>query len=347
MGCASCSFNKIHTENNALLSTNIFGSSTSYDWLKDLPDTAEKSDIVEIRFKDNRKGFYRNVNNLKLTYDDMVTVQEPRGYDVGIVALKGLIAEKQYIKKVPDGDVNQLTIIYRKATENDVKTWLDGKKNEKAVLIKSREIALSMNLNMKISDVEYQGDNRKITFYYIADERVDFRELIKEFIKEFHVKIEMKQIGARQEASKIGGIGSCGKELCCSTWKTRLPSVSASAIQVQQLSSGMEKYTGQCGKLKCCLMYELDTYLEAKEDFPKQLLELDTKKGIAYPHKIDILKKTVWYTFKTGAAIESVTEISLDRVKEIIDINKHGEAVDTLEKEIHQEKLVKKENNYI
>ena len=347
MGCANCSFNKIHTENTSFLSGNIFGSSSSYDWLKDLPDTAEQSDIVEIRFKDNRKGFYRNVNNLKLTYDDMVTVQEPRGYDVGIVALKGIIAKKQFLKKMPDGDVNLLTIIYRKATENDVKTWLEGKKNEKTVLIKSREIALNMELNMKISDVEYQGDNRKITFFYIADERVDFRELIKAYIKEFHVKIEMKQIGARREASKIGGIGSCGKELCCSTWKTRLPSVSASAIQTQQLSSGMEKYTGQCGKLKCCLMYELDTYLEAKEEFPKQLLELDTKKGIAYPHKIDILKKTIWYVFKTAAAGESATEISLDRVKEIIAINKHGEAVETLEKEPDHDVKVKKENHYL
>lgn len=347
MGCASCSFNKIHTENTSILSGNVFGSSSSYDWLKDLPDTAEKSDIVEVRFKDNRKGFYRNTNHLNLTYDDMVTVQEPRGYDVGIVSLKGIIAEKQFQKKMAGSDVNQLSIIYRKATENDVKTWLEGKKNEKVTLIKSREIAMSLNLNMKISDVEYQGDNRKVTFYYIADERVDFRELIKLYIKEFKVKIEMKQIGARQEASKIGGIGSCGKELCCSTWRTRLPSVSATSIQTQQLSSGMEKYTGQCGKLKCCLMYELDTYLEAKEDFPKQLLELDTKKGIAYPHKIDILKKTVWYTYKTGNAIESITEISLDRVKEIIDINKHGEVVETLEKEIVPEKHVKKEHHYL
>jgi cell fate regulator YaaT (PSP1 superfamily) len=323
MGCTNCS-NKIYSDNDEVITSSIFGSSTSYDWLNDLPDGAGTSDIVEVRFKSNRKGFFRNTNNLKLNVNDLVAVQVARGFDVGSVSLKGVLAEKQMKRKVQNPELESLGIIYRKATENDMKNWAAGKKSEKAALIKSREMAMSLNLDMKISDVEFQGDNKKATFFYIADNRVDFRELIKILAREFKVNIEMKQIGARQEAGKIGGIGSCGKELCCSTWRTKLPSVSSSSIQSQQLSHNIEKYTGQCGKLKCCLMYELDTYLEAKADFPTELLELETKKGIAFPAKIDILKKTVWYTFKTGAAIETPIEVPLDRVKEIINLNKRG-----------------------
>jgi len=178
--------------------------------------------------------------------------------------------------------------------------------------------------------VEYQGDNKKATFYFIAEARVDFRELVKELAKEFNIKIEMKQIGARQEAGKMGGVGTCGKELCCSSWRTSFPTVSASSIPAQQLNSNIEKYTGQCGKLKCCLMYELDTYLDAKSDFPKELLELETKKGIAFPYKIDILQKTVWYSYKKDEIVESPTEVKLDRIKEIINLNKRGIKVESL-----------------
>lgn len=330
MGCANCSFNKIQTGQQENLSTNFFGSSSSYDWLKDLPEIGDTSDIVEVRFKDNRKGFYRNVNRLPLKYEDMVTVQVPNGYDVGIVSLKGLIAEKQYKRKIPNPDNTPLGVIYRKSSENDIQTWLKAKALEKNALIKSRGMVISLGLEMKISDVEFQGDNKKVTFYYISDGRVDFRGLLKLLMRDFSVKIEMKQIGARQEASKIGGIGSCGKELCCSTWRNQLPSVKSSSIQTQQLSSGMEKYTGQCGKLKCCLMYELDTYLEAKADFPKELLELETKKGIAYPGKIDILKKSVWYSYAKVGQIESGVEVSLDRIKEVINQNKRGIKVEEL-----------------
>jgi cell fate regulator YaaT (PSP1 superfamily) len=330
MGCTNCSFNKIQTDHQDSLPINFFGSSSSYDWLKDLPEIGEISTMVEVRFKDNRKGFFRNTNQLHLNYDDMVTVQVPNGFDVGIVSLKGVIAEKQYKRKVPHPDANPLGIIFRKASENDIQTWLKAKAMEKNALIKSREMAVSLGLDMKISDVEFQGDNKKATFYYISDERVDFRELLKLLMKDFSVKIEMKQIGARQEASKIGGVGSCGKELCCSTWRNQLPTVKSSSIQTQQLSSGMEKYTGQCGKLKCCLMYELDTYLEAKSNFPKELLELETKKGIAFPGKIDLLKKTVWYSYNKPGQLESGIEVSLERIKEVINQNKRGIKVDEL-----------------
>jgi cell fate regulator YaaT (PSP1 superfamily) len=338
MGCASCSFKKLHSENHDLLSTNIFGSRTAFDWLKGVPESPGTSNIVEVRFKDNKKGFYRNVEGLELTYDDMVTVQEPQGYDVGIVSLKGLLAEKQYLRKVPNADAKALGVIYRKSTGNDIKTWLEGKALEKATLIKSRQFAFDMNLDMKINDVEFQGDGKKVTFYYIADKRIDFRELLKVLSKEFTIKIEMKQIGSRQEAAKIGGVGSCGKELCCSTWRTELPSVPSSTIQAQQLSPNLEKFTGQCGKLKCCLMYELDTYLEAKEEFPKELLELETKKGIAYPQKIDILKKTVWYAYNPSVAADAPVEVALDRVKEIINLNKRGTKVENLEAKTEEEK---------
>jgi cell fate regulator YaaT (PSP1 superfamily) len=305
-------------------------SNSSYDWLSDLPDMPGATDIVEVRFKNNRKGFYKNSSHLNLAYNDLVAVQVTSGYDIGIVSLKGLLAEKQYKRKTYNVDYDSLGIIYRKATENDTKNWIEGKKREKEALVKSRQIAMSLNLDMKISDVEYQGDNKKAVFYFIAEGRVDFRELVKELAKNFNIKIEMKQIGARQEAGKMGGIGTCGKELCCSSWRTSFPTVSASSIPAQQLNSNIEKYTGQCGKLKCCLMYELDTYLDAKSDFPKELLELETKKGMAFPYKIDILQKTVWYTFKKDDIMETPIQVKLDRVKEIINLNKRGVKVDEL-----------------
>lgn len=331
MACTNCNFNKIQINSTTSISADIFGGRTSYDWLGDLPDMASTTDIVEVRFKNNRKEFFRNTNNLKLNYNDVVTVQVHGGYDVGLVSLKGTLAEKQFFRKVPNTSADTLKIIFRRASENDLKTWIDGKNLEKPTLIRARELTESLHLQMKISDVEYQGDKKKATFYYISDDRVDFRELIKIYAREFNVKIEMRQIGARQEAAKIGGIGSCGKELCCSTWRTQLPSVPASALQTQQLSPNLEKYTGQCGKLKCCLMYELATYLEAQKDFPKELLELETKRGIAYPYKIDILQKTVWYSFKNESITDSPVEITLDRVKEIINLNKRGVKVDSLD----------------
>lgn len=333
MACFNCSFNKAHNQNEVdTLPTELLGGKTTFDWLKDIPDNST-SDIIEIRFKNNRKDFYRNVYNLNLNYNDIVTVQVQAGFDVGVVALKGLLAEKQFRRKAPGTDSETLKIIHRKSNENDLKYWKEGKELEPKVLVEAREIVYKMGLDMKISDVEFQGDKKKVTFFYISTIRVDFRELIKVLAARFNVKIEMRQIGARQETAKIGGIGSCGRELCCSSWRNELPSVTSSSLQAQQLSSNMEKYMGQCGKLKCCLMYELSTYLESKADFPKELLELETKRGIAYPYKIDILQKTIWYSFKQNQLTESPVEISLDRVKEIINLNKRGVKVDRLEKE--------------
>jgi len=334
MSCTNCTFNKISSDNHDITIQNFMVGNSSYDWLGDLPEEPGTSDIVEVRFKNNRKGFFRNEHKLRLSYNDVVTLQVMGGYDVGIVSLKGMLAEKQYKRKVLNPDYESLGVIYRKATENDIRNWTDGKNSEKKALITSRQFAEHLGLDMKLSDVEYQGDNKKATFYFISDDRVDFRELVKELARELNIKIEMKQIGARQEAGKIGGVGSCGKELCCSSWRTSFPTVSASSIHAQQLNSNIEKYTGQCGKLKCCLMYELDTYLDAKSDFPKELLELETKKGIAFPYKIDVLQKTVWYTFKKDAIIESPIEVKLDRVKEIINLNKRGVKVESLEETV-------------
>ncbi len=331
MSCTNCSFNKAHNGTDTI-PTELLGGKTSYDWLNDIPDNST-SDIVEIRFKNNRKEFYRNTYNLNLAYNDIVTVQVQAGYDVGIVSLKGLLAEKQLKRKAPQQSLYSIKIIYRKSNENDLKAWKEGKELESKVLVATRKIVDKIGLDMKISDVEFQGDKKKATFFYTSSIRVDFRELIKVLASDFNIKVEMRQIGARQETAKIGGIGSCGRELCCSSWRNELPSVTSSAIQAQQLSSSMEKYMGQCGKLKCCLMYELATYLESKADFPTELLELETKKGIAYPGKIDILQKTVWYSFKQNSAIESPVEISLERVKEIINLNKRGIKVNNLEEE--------------
>lgn len=329
MGCTNCNFKKISSADANATFSNIFGCSTSYDWLEDLPDAHHVSDIIEVRFKNNRKNFFRNTNQLKLMYNSLVTVQVTRGFDVGIVSLKGLLAQKQFLKKSLNTDTHSLGIIFRKATESDIKSWEQGKAREKEALVTTRKIVSGLSLDMKISDVEFQGDQKKITFYYIAASRVDFRELIKILAGEFGVNIEMRQIGARQEAAKIGGIGSCGKELCCSSWRTRLDTVSSKAIPSQQLASNIEKYTGQCGKLKCCLMYELATYLDAKADFPKELLELETPKGIAYPAQIDVLQKKIWYTFKTPVP-EPLVEVSLERVIEVIRLNKQGVKVDII-----------------
>lgn len=323
MSCTNCANQKIDTLNKTNITSGFLGGKSSYDWLGDIQDIIE-TNIVEVRFKNNRKDFYRNINQLNLLYSDIVAVQVQGGFDIGIVSLKGNLALKQFKRKTKGIELDSLNIIYRKANENDLRIYNEGKEFEKRALVLSRELAIELNLEMKISDVEFQGDKKKATFYYIADGRVDFREMIKVLAIKIATKIEMRQIGARQEAAKIGGIGSCGKELCCSTWRNQLPSVTSRAIQAQHLSSSMEKYMGQCGKLKCCLTYELATYIESEADFPKELLELETKKGIAYPYKVDILHKTVWYSFKTKSAVDSPIEIPLERVKEIINLNKRG-----------------------
>ena len=229
----------------------------------------------------------------------------------------------QYKRKVDAGENYTLQKIYRKATHADIENWNKSKARENPTMIKSRQIANQLGLEMKISDVEFQGDNSKATFYYTADGRVDFRELIKVLANEFAVRIEMKQIGARQEAGRIGGIGSCGRELCCSTWKTDLNSVPLEASRHQDLSPKAQFLTGKCGKLKCCLMYELDEYLEAWEDFPEHLLQLETEKGTAYKQKVDVLRKTVWYSYQ-NVYLPELIPVSTKRIREIIMMNKKG-----------------------
>lgn len=314
MGCSGCSMNT-NNDRPEMLGT--------YDWLNDLPDTTHLSDIVEVRFKGTRKEFFKNEDGIPLKIGDLVVVATTPGHDVGSVTLLGKLAEKQFQRKIHRPDRYQWNKIYRKATESDKQKWEDARKREHPVMIRSRQLANELELDMKIGDVEFRGDNSKAIFYYLAEGRVDFRELIKRYAREFHIKVEMKQIGARQEAGRIGGIGSCGRELCCSTWRTDFDSVTSEYAHKQGLSPNAEKMAGRCGKLKCCLMYELDTYLESQQDFPNELLALETEKGLAKQFKTEILNKKIWYTLE-GAYGTKPLVIDLKDVKKIIQLNKRG-----------------------
>ncbi len=314
MGCSGCTMNTV-SDRPEMLST--------YNWLKDLPDTSHLSNIVEIRFKGTRKEFFRNEDHLSLKIGDLVVVACSPGHDLGYVSLTGTLAKKQFERKVKKQDRYPWNKIYRKATEADVRKWDIARKRETPVMIRARQIAAELGLNMKIGDVEFRGDNAKAIFYYIADDRVDFRELIKHYAREFQIKVEMKQIGARQEAGRVGGIGSCGRELCCSTWRTDFSSVTSEAALKQGLSPNAEKMAGRCGKLKCCLMYELDVYLETQEDFPNELLALETDKGLAKHLKTEILNRRIWYTLENNNSSKPVV-LDLEDVKKIIQLNKRG-----------------------
>jgi len=310
-----------------------YGMHSPYDWMKDFPDSSEISNLVEISFKNNRKEIYINKNGINLKRGDYVAVQCENGHGVGMISLTGKMAELQAKRK--DSQQKPEKIIYRKATPADIEKLTKARLREKTVMIKARQLASSLALDMKISDVEFQGDGSKATFFYIADARVDYRELIKLYSTEFEVRIDMRQIGARQESALIGGIGSCGRELCCSSWRNKLDTVSTQAARVQELPQNAEKLTGQCGKLKCCLMYELDQYIEAHKDFPDVLLELETEKGIAYPQKKDLLKKIIWYSLGAKNSPELIA-VTLERVKEIIQLNKKGIKPVTLNEKVHQ-----------
>jgi len=285
-------------------------------------------DAVEIRFKNSRKEFFRNANNLPLNIGDIVATEASPGHDIGIVTLTGELVRVQMKKKNIDPQA-ELPKVYRKATQRDIDVWSEFRMKEEKIQVRSREIAIALNLQMKISDVEYQGDGSKAIFYYTAEERVDFRQLIKEFAREFSVRIEMKQIGFRQEAARLGGVGSCGRELCCSTWLTDFRSVNTSAARYQQLSLNPQKLAGQCGKLKCCLNYELDTYTDALKHFPTTDSVLQTEKGDALCQKIDIFKELMWFAYKENTAQWHVLPVA--RVKEIIDENKKGKKVTSVE----------------
>ena len=332
MSCINCGFKENIIQKQG---ANFISEETSsgcnkletFDWLGDVPNAPN---IVEVRFKNTRKEYFINSEQLMLEKNMLVAVESSAGHDIGFVSLTGHLAELNLKRKVQNYSLENLKRIYRIATNNDTQQWKEAKSLEDPTMLTARQIANSLGLEMKISDVEFQGDKKKATFYYIADQRVDFRELIKEFASSFKVKIEMKQIGVRQEAGRIGGIGSCGRELCCSTWRTELPSISQLAVIQQNLPPNSEKYLGQCGKLKCCLTYELDSYIEAKQDFPKELLALETKFGVANPIKIDILKKLVWYNLKIGS-LENHIAVHIDKVKEYMMLNKKGKILEKLE----------------
>ncbi len=318
MSCSTCPAKDIINTNTQTYDSSC-GKLNTYDWMKDIPDVENDPGYIEVRFKNTHKDFYINKNKILLKPGDYVAVESDRGHDIGQVTLSGKLAVMQLKRKKLREAPGK--VVYRRANKNDLEKWQISRLKEKPTMLKARKIVTELNLDMKISDVEYQGDGTKAIFYYIADGRVDFRELIKKYAKEFSIRVEMKQIGARQEAAMVGGIGSCGKELCCSSWRTNLSTVLTNAARIQELPHNAQKLTGQCGKLKCCLMYELDHYLEAQNEFPDMLLELETQKGVAYPKKKDVLNKIIYYSYSEQDASKAVP-VALDRVKEIINLNK-------------------------
>lgn len=307
---------------------------STYDWLADIPGNADESELVEVQFKNTRKGYFRNSNKIPLEKGDIVAVEATPGHDIGVVTLTGRLVPLQ-MKKANIKSEADIKRIYRKAKPVDMEKYNEAKAREHATMIRSRQIALDLNLNMKIGDVEYQGDGNKAIFYYIADERVDFRQLIKVLADAFRVRIEMKQIGARQEAGRIGGIGPCGRELCCATWMTSFVSVSTSAARFQDISLNPQKLAGQCAKLKCCLNYEVDCYVEAQKRLPSREITLETKDGEFFFFKADILSNQITYSSDKNIPANLVT-ISGRRAFEIIGLNKRGIKPDSLIEETHR-----------
>lgn len=319
-GCSKIQNNKLNT----------------YDWLCDVPDAANATDYVEVQFKNTRKGYYLNSSKIPLEKGDLVAVEASPGHDIGTVTLTGKLVLLQMKKNnVRTGEGNEPKKVYRKAKPTDIEKYEEAKAKEHATMIRSRQIAADLGLNMKIGDVEYQGDGNKAIFYYIADERVDFRQLIKVLAEAFRVRIEMKQIGARQEAGRIGGIGPCGRELCCATWMTSFVSVSTSAARFQDISLNPQKLAGQCAKLKCCLNYEVDCYVEAQKRLPSREITLETKDGEFFFFKADILSNQITYSSDKNIPANLVT-ISGRRAFEIIGLNRRGIKPDSLIEETHR-----------
>lgn len=300
-----------------------------YNWIDEVPGFENSTDIVEIRFKNTRKGFYRNLNKLNIQCGEIVAVEASPGHDLGIVSLTGDLVLIQMKKNNFSGDINELKKIYRKAKPADIDKWKEAVALERPTMFGAREVANKLKLDMKIGDVEYQGDKTKAIFYYIADERVDFRELIKILAEKYRIRIEMRQIGARQEAGRIGGIASCGRELCCTTWLTNFVSVTTTVARDQELTLNPQKLAGQCGKLKCCLNYELLTYLDARKNFPPADINLETVEGTAYYQKSEIFKQIIWYSYEPDSGLNLIP-VSVERAKEIIGLNKKGIKADSL-----------------
>ncbi len=331
MSCTGCSTNKDEGGGCGKKSScTSCGKLTVFDWLAHMeyPKNIPAPNIVEVRFKNGRKDFFTNQTGVELFQGDVVATEVSPGHDIGVVSMTGELVSLQMKKKNVKTPESELKKVYRKAKQNDIDKWHEARKLEEPTMFKARTLALKLKLQMKISDVEYQGDKTKAVFYYTADDRVDFRELIKVMADEFKVKIEMKQIGARQEASRLGGIGSCGRELCCSTWLTDFRSVATSAARYQQLSLNPLKLAGQCGKLKCCLNFELDSYMDALKDLPDTNTKLESTKGRAFHQKTDIFKRIMWFSYFDSPS--NFIPLSVERVKEIIELNKDGKKPDDL-----------------
>lgn len=351
MGCNSCSTGKDGQpkgcRNNGTCGTDSCNKLTVFDWLSNmsLPAGQEPFNCVEVRFKNSRKEYFKNTSNLTLSIGDIVATEASPGHDVGMVTLTGELVRIQMKKKKVKEDSDQVKKIYRKASQKDIDIWQKSRDREEDIKVRSRELAIRLGLQMKISDIEFQGDGSKATFYYTAEERVDFRQLIKDMAKAFNIRIEMRQIGYRQEAARLGGIGSCGRELCCSTWLTDFRSVSTSAARYQQLSLNPQKLAGQCGKLKCCLNYELDTYLDALKEFPRTDAKLYTEKGKAVCQKTDIFKGVMWFAYE--GEWMNWYKITVEQANEIIEMNKNKKPVASLEEyalELEEDTKVEFEN---
>ena len=334
MACASCSSadgSPRGCKSNGTCGTDSCNKLTVFDWLSNmqLPGGQEPFTLVEVRFKNSRKEYFRNEDKLPLKIGDLVATEASSGHDIGQVTLTGELVRFQLKKKKIKEDSEEVLKIYRMATQKDIDKWQTARDREAEVQKRAREMAIFLRLEMKISDVEFQGDGSKATFYYTAENRVDFRQLIKDMAQAFSVRIEMKQIGLRQEASRLGGIGSCGRELCCSTWLTDFRTVSTAAARYQQLSLNPEKLAGQCGKLKCCLNFELDAYRKALKTFPKLDAKLHTEKGTAVCQKTDIFKGYMWYAYKGDWMTWHL--LTNEQAAEIIRKNKAKETVASLE----------------
>ncbi len=348
MACTNCSTGATSDgvpkgcQNKGSCGTGSCNKLTVFDWLANmsLPQGQEPFNGVEIRFKNGRKEFFINPDKLQLKIGDVVATEASPGHDIGVISLSGELVKiqmkKKNVKLSPE-----LPKVYRIATTKDIDIWIVARNKEEPIRMRAREMAIALKLEMKISDVEYQGDGSKATFYYTANDRVDFRQLIKEFAREFSIRIEMKQVGFRQEAARLGGIGSCGRELCCSTWLTDFRSVNTTAARYQQLSLNPQKLAGQCGKLKCCLNYELDTYLDALKDFPAQDTKLYFQKGNAYCQKIDIFKELMWFSVENSGAQWFV--LTTKSVKEVLALNADKQKPETIEE--YAEDFSKKEEH--
>lgn len=350
MRCGSCSTKggtpKGCNSNGSCMTGGGCSKLDVFDWFAnmDMPSNYQAFNIVEVRFKGSRKDFYRNTDNIYVEAGELVCVESGTGgYDVGHVSMTGELVRMQMKKRGVSVDSPDIKKIYRKASTADVDKWKLAKGLEYETMHKARKIIIELKLDMKLSDVDYQGDKTKATFYYTAEDRVDFRELIKKLAEEFKIRIEMRQIGMRQEASRLGGIGSCGRELCCSTWLTDFKTVSTSAARYQNLSLNTLKLAGQCGKLKCCLNYELDTYMDALKDFPDDIKEIKTKRGSAWLQKTDIFKKMMWFSYRSE---ETWVPLHVSRVNQIIEMNKRNEYPEDLSEIVIQPRIVEKVLDY-